>query len=340
MSDGSTIVGLKEPVVLAKQETGSTKFPWQDKPRSCNKPIWRYSANPVIPRDALPTSNSIFNTAVTEFNGEYIAIIRCDHDDFHRTLNVARSRNGIDWNVSESPIEFEASKPNIPPCSGPYDPRITRIEDRYFITWCNVYHGPTLGLGYTDDFETFHLLEPITTPYNRNGVLFPRKVNDKYILLSRPSGAGHNLYGPIFYSESPDLEHWGCHRFVASPLPGWQDCKIGAGPPPIETPEGWLLIYHGVKQSCSGLVYRAGAILLDLDEPHKVIGRAKRFLLGPDMIYEQAGDVPNVVFPCGSLLDHETGRLALYYGAADTCTCLAFTTIDEVLDFIKKNPTE
>ncbi len=174
-------------------------------------------------------------------------------------------------------------------------------------------------------------------PFNRNGVLFPKKIDGKFAMLSRPSDTGHTPFGDIFYSESPDLEFWGRHRHVMAPRGWWQSTKIGAGPVPIETSEGWLLIYHGVLTSCNGYVYHFGAALLDLDKPWKVLARTEPYLLAPRELYECVGDVPNVVFPCAALTDSETGRIAIYYGGADTVTCLAYADVDELIDFIKAN---
>jgi beta-1,4-mannooligosaccharide/beta-1,4-mannosyl-N-acetylglucosamine phosphorylase len=174
-------------------------------------------------------------------------------------------------------------------------------------------------------------------PYNRNGVLFPKKIAGKFAMLSRPSDRGHTPWGDMFYSESPDMCHWGHHRFVMAPKPGWQSTKVGAGPTPIETTKGWLLIYHGVLTSCNGFVYGAGVALLDLDEPWKVMYRTAPYILSPQKLYECAGDVPNVVFPCAALCDAPTGRIAIYYGAADTVTCLAYTYVDELIAFTKSN---
>ncbi len=189
-----------------------------------------------------------------------------------------------------------------------YDPRVTWIEDRFYVTWCNGYHGPTIGVGYTHDFETFHQLDNAFLPFNRNGVLFPRRIGGHYVMLSRPSDNGHTPFGDIFLSESPDLVHWGRHRHVMTTQPWtWASTKIGAGPIPIETDEGWLLIYHGVLTSCNGFVYSMGAALLDLDEPWKVIARGRDYLLSPQVPYEQVGDVQNVVFPCAALVDREFG---------------------------------
>jgi beta-1,4-mannooligosaccharide/beta-1,4-mannosyl-N-acetylglucosamine phosphorylase len=195
-------------------------------------------------------------------------------------------------------------------------------------------------MGYTFDFETFHQMENIFPPYNRNGVPFPRKINGRYAMLHRPSDSGHTPFGDIFYSESPDLAFWGKHRHVMSPgydMAGWQSTKIGAGAIPIETDEGWLLFYHGVLTSCNGFVYSMGAAILDRDRPWIVKHRCRPYLLSPQTLYECVGDVPNVVFPCASLQDPATGRIAIYYGGADTVVNMAFGHVHEIVDFVKKN---
>jgi beta-1,4-mannooligosaccharide/beta-1,4-mannosyl-N-acetylglucosamine phosphorylase len=168
-------------------------------------------------------------------------------------------------------------------------------------------------------------------------VLFPRRINGLYMMLSRPSDTGHTPFGDMFCSSSPDLVYWGHHRHVMSPAGGWQATKVGAGPTPIETSEGWLLLYHGVLTSCNGFVYSLGGALLDLEQPWKVIHRTRSYLLNPREPYECVGDVPNVVFPCAALCDPPTRRLAIYYGGADTVTCLAFARFDELMHFIEKD---
>lgn len=314
-------------------------LPWEERPADSADVLWRYSQNPIIPRDALPTSNSIFNSAVVPFQGAYAGVFRCDDRRRYMNLHAGFSADGLRWRLAPHPIEMQGADPEVTRLQYRYDPRVCWLEDRYYISWCNGYHGPTIGLAYTYDFQTFHQLENAFLPYNRNGVLFPRRVRGKYAMLSRPSDNGHTPFGDIFYSESPDLEHWGHHRWVMGPRGGtWQSTKIGAGPTPIETPEGWLLFYHGVLTSCNGFVYSFGAALLDLDEPWKVIGRAAPYLLAPQTLYECVGDVPNVTFPCAALVDAATGRLAIYYGCADTVTGLAFGRVAEVLDFLKANP--
>jgi len=314
-----------------------SNIPWEDKPENYNKPVWRSSINPVIPRDLIPTSNSIFNSAVVPFNGGFAGVFRCDDTSRTMQLHSGQSVDGINWTLDPDPISFICDDPEIGRFVYGYDPRVCWIEDRFYVTWCNGYHGPTIGVAYTNDFKKFYQIENAYLPFNRNGVMFPRKIGGKYVMLSRPSDNGHTPFGDIFCSSSPDMIHWGRHRFVMGTTGGWQSTKIGAGPIPIETSEGWLLIYHGVLTSCNGFVYSMGVALLDIDEPWNVLYRAKPYIMSPQTIYECVGDVPNVVFPCAALCDASTGRLALYYGAADTVTCLAYTTVQELIEFAKAN---
>ncbi|GIO41234.1 glycoside hydrolase family 130 protein [Paenibacillus apis] len=318
-------------------------IPWQEKPAGTNSPVWRYSANPIIPRDAIPNSNSVFNSAVIPFGEGFAGVFRCDSKSVSMDIFAGFSKDGINWEINHEPIQFEGDE-YITKREYRYDPRVCQIGDRYYITWCNGYHGPTIGLAYTTDFKTFHQLENAFLPYNRNGVLFPRKIGDNYAMVSRPSDTGHTPFGDIFYSESPDLTFWGKHRYVMGTINGdasaWQSKKIGPGPVPIETDKGWLLIYHGVINTCNGFVYRMGVALLDKDQPWKVLGRSRNYILGPQELYECVGDVPNVTFPCAALTDADTGRIAIYYGCADTVTGIAFTTADELIEYMEKFPLE
>jgi beta-1,4-mannooligosaccharide/beta-1,4-mannosyl-N-acetylglucosamine phosphorylase len=332
MTTQNTIIGPALP-----------NIPWEERPQghrdlgSVSGVVWRSEQNPIIPRDLIPRANSIFNSAVVPFEGEFAGVFRVDDRARQMNIHSGRSEDGVSWELSPEPIDFICDDPEIGQMMYRYDPRVCWLEDRYYVTWCNGYHGPTIGVGYTYDFETFYQIENAFLPYNRNGVLFPRKIGDKYAMLSRPSDTGHTPFGDIFYSESPDMVHWGRHRFVMRPAGGWQSTKVGAGPTPIETTEGWLMIYHGVLTSCNGYVYSFGAVLLDLDEPWKVMYRTRPYLLSPQREYECVGDVPNVAFPCAALCDAPTGRIAIYYGGADTVTCLAYAQVDELIDFIKAN---
>jgi beta-1,4-mannooligosaccharide/beta-1,4-mannosyl-N-acetylglucosamine phosphorylase len=320
--------------------TTAAPIPWENRPANSEAVIWRSAHNPIIRPEQVPGVNSIFNSAVVPYEGQFAGVFRCDDTRRAMQIHSGRSADGLHWDIAPQRIEFLPDNPRAAEISDfayGYDPRVVWLEDRYYITWCNGYHGPTIGVGYTHDFETFYQLENAYLPFNRNGVLFPRRIKGKVAMLSRPSDNGHTPFGDIFYSESPDMVHWGCHRHVMAPTGGWQSTKIGAGPIPIETAEGWLLFYHGVLTSCNGFVYSFGAALLDLDEPWKVIRRGEPYLLAPSADYERTGDVPNVAFPCAALVDDPTGRVAIYYGGADTVVCVAYTTIDGVLEFLHRH---
>ncbi len=312
-------------------------IPWEERPDDCDRVVWRSSQNPIIPRDLIPTSNSIFNSAVVPYKDGFAGVFRCDDRRRHMDIHAGRSEDGINWEIDPEPIEFNYENEEIGHSEYKYDPRVVKLDGKYYITWCDGYHGPAIGMGYTEDFKDFYQVENPLMPYNRNGVLFPRKINGSYAMLSRPSDNGHTPFGNIFYSESPDLVHWGQHRFVMGTRGGWESTKIGAGPVPIETEEGWLMIYHGVLTSCNGFVYSMGAALLDRREPWKVKYRAEPYLISPQKQYECVGDVPNVVFPVAALHDKDTGRISIYYGAADTVVAMAHTRVDMLIDFIKQN---
>ncbi|MEO1011227.1 MAG: glycoside hydrolase family 130 protein [Bacteroidota bacterium] len=317
------------------------KIPWQDRPKHSDDVLWRYNQNPIIDRYHIPSSNSIFNSAVVPFGDGYAGVFRCDNKAVQMNIHAGFSANGIDWDIDHFPITMKAGNTQMIDSDYKYDPRVAFIEDRYWVTWCNGYHGPTIGLAYTFDFKEFFQCENAFLPFNRNGVLFPQKINGKYAMLSRPSDNGHTPFGDIYISYSPDMKYWGEHRCVMKVAPfedsAWQSAKIGAGPVPIWTKEGWLVFYHGVIKTCNGFRYSVGVALLEEDRPDKVKYRSRDYLMAPAQTYEQVGDVPNVVFPCAALHSLEEDKLALYYGAADTVTALAFGYISEIIDFIKYN---
>lgn len=315
-------------------------IPWEDRPAGSSAVLWRDSRNPIIPRDPLPRSNSVFNSAAVPFEGGFAGVFRVDDTSRTMRIHAGRSDDGVDWAIDPEPIRFLPADDRVPEIqetfTHAYDPRVTWLEDRWYVTWCNGYHGPTIGIGWTRDFRVFQQLDNAYLPFNRNGVLFPRRIDGAYAMLNRPSDNGHTPFGDIFYSESPDLVHWGRHRHVMAPIDlTWQSTKVGAGPTPIETTEGWLLIYHGVLTSCNGFVYSMGAALLDLDQPWRVVARSHDYLLSPQVPYEQVGDVQNVVFPCAALVDPDTDRVTIYYGAADTVTGLAHGYVSEIVEAIR-----
>lgn len=306
-------------------------IPWQDRPKDSDALVWRFSDNPIVQRDAIRGSNSIFNSAVVQVGSGFAGVFRCDDSRREMRLHAGWSEDGYGWTIDETPIQWQIPDPEIQSPAYGYDPRVTEIEGRYIVTWCNGFHGPTIGIGETKDFKSFRMIENAFLPYNRNGVLFPRKIHGRYMMLSRPSDRGHTPFGDIFLSQSEDLTYWGRHRFVMSPEQPWESTKIGAGPVPIETSEGWLLFYHGVLTSCNGFVYHFGACLLDLEQPWRVRARLPHYLLSPQIPYEQVGDVPNVVFPTAALHEANTGRIAIYYGCADTVIGLCFCHREEII---------
>jgi beta-1,4-mannooligosaccharide/beta-1,4-mannosyl-N-acetylglucosamine phosphorylase len=328
MKPSQTIIGTAVP-----------NLPWENRPAGSSDAVWRYSANPIIGWNPVGRVARIFNSAAIPYEGAFVGVFRADHRNGRADLHFGRSADGIHWDIDADLIPWQDESGRPKPNSYGYDPRLVKIEDTYYITWCDDFPGASIGIGRTQDFRTFVKMENPLMPFNRNGVLFPRRINGQYAMLSRPSDSGHTPFGDIILSWSPDLTYWGRHRLVMSRggQGWWQSTKIGAGPVPIETTEGWLLFYHGVTTTCNGYVYSTGAVLLDLEDPSKVLYRTRDYLMTPEKDYETVGFVPNVAFPCAAIADAPTGRIVLYYGAADTYTALAFCQVDEVLEYLKAN---
>ncbi|MFW9928535.1 MAG: glycosylase [Candidatus Thorarchaeota archaeon] len=321
-----------------KIQSGLPKIPWEDKNEKELGILWRYSGNPILGWNPIKNVARIFNSAVSIYDNRFVGIFRAEYINGRPHLHLGWSKDGLKWQIREDKIIWHDTQGNNYQPTYAYDPRLIKIENKFYIIWCTEFGGfPTIGVGVTTDFQTFTRLDNAFLPFNRNGVLFPRKIKDKYMMLSRPSDNGHTPFGDIFISESFDLIHWGKHRKVMSKggYGWWQSLKIGGGPPPIETSEGWLMLYHGVNLTCNGYVYSIGGAILDIDQPSKVLYRSGNYLLTPEKNYETNGFVPNVVFPCATLYDKDSGHIAIYYGAADTYLGIAFTYINELIDFIK-----
>jgi len=314
-------------------------IPWRERSSDDDGVIWRHADNPIIGWNPTPRTARIFNSAVVPFKDGFAGVFRADHKDGKARLHVGFSEDGLKWDINDEEIHWKDPDGKAYQPYYAYDPRVVKIDDTYYIVWCTDFGGAALGLGMTKDFKEFIRLENPFIPFNRNGVLFPRKINGKYMMLSRPSDNGHTPFGDIFISESPDLIHWGRHRRVMTRGGSgwWQGLKIGAGPVPIETTEGWLLLYHGVTGTCNGYVYSIGGAILDIDNPCKVLYRTRNYLLTPEMPYETVGFVPNVAFPCATLCDADTGRITIYYGAADTYVAVAYAKVDELINYIRND---
>ena len=322
--------------------TSTPLIPWQPRPESCDEVVWRHDANPIIDRGHFPNVLGVFNSAVVPYEDRFAGVFRVEKKRRFPKLHVGFSEDALHWDIDPDPIEYASDVVERPTNEYAYDPRVCEIDGSYYLTWCAGHIGPTIGVAKTDDFQTFHRIESAFLPFNRNGVLFPRKIGGYYWMLSRPSDDAHTQFGDIYISRSPDLIHWGNHRLVmrrGGMEHGiwWQVTKIGAGPIPIETQDGWLLLYHGVMDTCNGLEYSMGAALLDLDEPWKVAYRKSDLLLAPERDYEINGHTDNVVFPCAAMYDEALDRLAIYYGAADTSTCIAYAEMQPLIDSIKSD---
>jgi len=286
--------------------------------------LHRWMRNPLITREDVPFQcNTIFNGAVVRLDGEYVLLLRVEGQQGYSFFTLARSRDGLHFSLEHQPCMLPATEGpfRIWEENGIEDPRITVLDGQYYIMYTAVSrHGYRIALARTEDFQTFQRIALVSRPGNKDGVLFPEKINGLYARLDRPIGNG---IGSIWISYSPDLIHWGRSQCVISPRPRfWDAYRIGASVPPIRTDQGWLEIYHGVKMTSAGPIYRAGVVLLDLANPAKVLGRCLSPVLSPREDYERIGDVGNVVFACSAVVE-EDQEVKLYYGAADTSICVA-----------------
>jgi predicted GH43/DUF377 family glycosyl hydrolase len=294
--------------------------------------IHRWEGNPIITVEDIPfRCNSVFNAGAARYNGEFILLLRVEDLKGRSVFALARGHDGFHFTVAPTPaMERADTEPwRTYESRGIEDPRITEIDGVFYIMYTAVSHyGPCLALATTTNFKKFTRIGIISEPENKDGVLFPRKIGGRYARLDRP----HAGLGNIWVSYSEDLRMWGDSRVVMTGVGGRWDCdRIGASAPPIETPEGWLEIYHGVKCTSGGPVYRLGVALLDLEDPSKVLKRAAIPILSPREYYERIGDVGNVVFSCGAIADDRDGNILVYYGAGDTCICVGTTSIHELI---------
>ncbi len=296
----------------------------------------RSDKNPILTPEKWPyCANATFNPGAIEYNGETLLLVRVEDMRGFSHLTIARSKDGLtNWVIDDVPALTPEPHYNEEQW-GIEDPRIVWIEERqeFAITYVSFSpDGPVVSLAMTKDFKEFRRMGTMLPPEDKDASLFPRLINGHYVLIHRPiiRGEAH-----AWIAFSPDLKNWGNHKILLDARPGWWDCsKVGLGPPPIETPEGWLIIYHGVRTTASGNLYRVGLALLDLDEPWKIIRRLDEWVFGPREPYERVGDVPGVTFPTGIVVDKSTGELKMYYGAADTTICVATANVDDLVKLV------
>jgi predicted GH43/DUF377 family glycosyl hydrolase len=295
--------------------------------------IQRYAHNPILAPDMIPGANAVFNSSVTRFGDRYAGVFRVETRQGYQTLRLAFSDDGIRFNFTPDEILVPTEAPFTTYEEARYDPRITRIDDIYYICHASENRfGCQVSVAKTHDFRTFEKIAVASEPTNRNMVLFPEKINGLYARLDRPFESGRA--GNIWISFSPDLIHWGQSECILqSRAFAWDQGKIGPGAPPIKTSAGWLVIYHGVTPRVNAQIYKAGVALLDLYDPRKVIARGKEYLMAPRESYERIGDVPNVVFPTAAIAYPESDEVRIYYGGADTVFCMATAKISALIDF-------
>ena len=289
----------------------------------------RYPGNPILTHEDLPYHiNAIYNPGAVKFGDKYVLVPRVEDGRRDNYLHVAMSDDGIHFKVNPEPIEIPGPEEELIWEKHKYDPRVTYLEGAYYITYCaqTMTETTRMGMTRTTDFKTFERMPFITSPWSRNCALFPEKIGGRYARFERPMSGKDAI---TFLSYSPDFVHWGDWKPLNLRTETWMREKWGIGPTPIKTDKGWLQIIHGVWFACN-VVYRLGAALLDLQDPSVVIGQCPEFILTPREYYERVGEVPNVVFSNGAILEPD-GELKVYYGAADTCIGLATCLVDDLI---------
>ena len=299
--------------------------------------ITRHPANPILTADDIPGgASSVFNSALVRHKGKIVALLRVEKRDGTQSIRYGESADGLRFDITDEVLLSPTAEPFLTYQEAIYDPRITRIEGTYYVTYaCENRFGCQIGLDRSRDLKRWEKMEVIAEPDNRKIVLFPEKINGLYCRLDRPFSGQQ---GGVWVSYSPDLIFWGRHRnIMESRRFHWDRGKIGPGAPPIKTEKGWLIIYHGTTPYCNGLVYRLGLALLDLEDPTRVLGRPPQYLLTPTEPYERVGDVPNVCFACAAIPSEDGEKVDIYYGGADTCRCLATARIDDLVEACLKS---
>ncbi len=284
--------------------------------------------------------NAVFNPGVTRFDGETLLLVRVEDRTGLSHLCVARSRDGVaGWRIEPETrllpdLGSEAERYGIE------DPRITRCGDEHMIVYTGYSTaGSLVRLASTRDFKTFESHGTLMPPEDKDAALLPHPFEGRWALLHRPVATQPRQTAHIWLSWSPDLHYWGDNQILLPAREGgwWDAHKVGLGPPPVLTERGWLLLYHGVRVTAAGSIYRLGLALLDADRPQRLLARSSEWVFGPREPYEISGDVPAVVFPCGWLLEDDGDTLRLYYGAADTSICLATASLAALLDWLERH---
>ena len=301
--------------------------------------LHRHPANPILSASDWPyPAHSVFNAGATRLrDGTTLLLCRVEDRRGHSHLCAARSVNGIDgWVIDEKPTLVPDIERFPEEIWGIEDPRITFVDElgKYAIAYTAYSKGgPGVALALTDDFRTFERYGLVMQPDDKDAALLPRRIEGLYALVHRPV---HDTCADIWISYSPDLRNWGGHKLILPARKGawWDANKVGLSPPLIETQRGWLMLYHGVRHTAGGCLYRLGLALLDLEHPEQCLARGDAWIFGPETPYERSGDVGNVTFPCGYTIGADGDSLNVYYGAADTSIALATGSIKDLLRWL------
>jgi len=300
----------------------------------------RFHGNPILTPENWPyPTNAVMNPAAIKLNNETLLLVRVEDMRGFSHLTAARSADGFtNWQIDTQPT-LEAEYSSREEKWGLEDPRIVWLEEQkqFAITYTSFSEGgPIVSLAITKNFRTFARLGGLLPPEDKDACLMPRRFKGRFALIHRPIVRGE---AHMWISFSPDLKHWGDHRLLIRTRNAyWDTHRVGLACQPIETSQGWLLFYHGVRITTAGAIYRLGLALLDLEEPWKVLRRSDEWVLGPRESYERIGDVGGVIFPTGATVTKETNQLNLYYGAADCTVAVATAKLSECLDYIMSSP--
>lgn len=302
----------------------------------------RHNPNPILTAADWPYPvHSVFNPgAVLLPDGTTLLLCRVEDRRGLSHLCAARSANGIDhWRIDPRPTLVPDPEHYPEELWGIEDPRITFVPelDKYAVVYtAYTRDGPGVALALTEDFRSFERLGEIMSPDDKDAALLPRRIGGQWALIHRPVSA---YEAHMWISYSTDLRHWGSHKLMLEARRGawWDANKIGLSTPPIETSRGWLVIYHGVRRTAAGCLYRLGLALFDLHAPERCLKRGNEWFFGPEEPYEQHGDVGYVVFPCGCTLAPDGDTLRVYYGAADTSIALATGSVGAMLEWLEQH---
>jgi len=302
----------------------------------------RHERNPILAAADWPYPvHTVFNPGATRLaDGSTLLLCRAEDRRGLSHLCAVRSANGIDgWVIDPEPTFVPDPEHYPEELWGVEDPRITFVPElkQYVIAYTAFSKGgPGVALALTADFRRFERLGLVMQPDDKDAALLPRRVEGSFVLLHRPIAASG---AHIWMSSSPDLRSWGNHKPVLQARRGawWDANKVGLSPPLIETKRGWLMIYHGVRVTASGALYRMGVALFDLEHPDQCLLRGDEWIFGPEAPYERAGDVGNVAFACGHTIGDDGDTIHLYYGAADTSIALATGSISQLLAWLDKH---